>query len=176
MIRLIALGVILLALMAFIGTVIAKHDNKVKAAVVAAWKPLFDQQVESTNIAVGAAEQNLATAHAYSAQAQECSRGTAGLEKAAKDARAERDSLLTANAGRLRQLDADRKKHQQQTTTPDPAGATCEQKLGNINGILDDLGARRMRDHPVSDQGGNGSGAAATAGQNPGPDTVRIGR
>lgn len=150
MIRLIALGVILLILMAAIGTVISRHDAKVKAGVVAVWKPLFDQQKEATDTAVGAANQNLETIHLYRDQAQECSRATKGLEQAAKDARAERDAILSKNAGRIAQLEADRRKHQQQTTTPDPAGATCEQKLGNINGILDDLGARRMRDHPAA--------------------------
>lgn len=176
MFRLIALGVVLLAIMAAIGIVVAKHDSKVRAATVAVWKPLFDQQVESTKTAVGAAEQNLATAHAYRDQAQLCSAGTAKLEQDAKNAREERDRLLQANSGRLARLEADRRKHQQQTTTPDPAGATCEQKLGNINSILDDLGARRMRDHPRGSEGGNSSGAAPAAGQNPGSDSLRITR
>lgn len=174
MFKLIALGVLLLAIMAAIGTVIVKHDNKVKAATVAVWKPLFDQQVESTNTAVGAAEQNLATAHLYRDQAQECSRGTSELERSAKEAKAQAALDLAAKQGRLNQLESDRKKHQQQTTTPD--GATCEQKLGTIGGIVVDLGARRMRDHPPGAEGGNDRGAAPAPGQNPGADTLRLTR
>lgn len=169
-------GVVIVGGIAFVETFVHNHDAKVKQGVVDVWKPLLDQQIESTKTAVSAAEQNLATAHLFRDQAKQCSDGTAALEQGAEEAKRQAALDLAAKQGRLTQLEADRKKHQQQTITPDPAGATCEQKLGTIGGIVVDLGARRLRDHPPGDESGNGSRAAAPASPNPGSDSMRITR
>lgn len=150
--------------------VIHSHDSKVKDARDAYWKPQLEQQTAATNMAVQASNTNLATIHAISSQAQQCSKGTTDLESASAKARAIAAANLKAKEGQLADAETDRLKYAEMAGQLEQAGATCEQKLGIVRDTLTGIGLIRMRDHPSS---GN-DGRSPAAGPDSGSGTLRV--
>lgn len=181
--KLIALGVILLALMTAIGVVVAKHDAGVRVKALAPWQPLIvhcndaklkpEQCNEQWTVLKTANESLQGDFKKLDAERQLCS---AGVQKQGEETKATleaKDKQIKAKQKTVNDLQAQIDAIDAELAAPAVAGESCEATLSKIDTRNDELGARRLRDYPVqpasADQGGKP--APATGARS---DTLRL--
>lgn len=183
MFKLIALGVILLALMAAIGVAVAKHDAGVRVKALAPWQPLIvhcndaklkpDQCNEQWTVLKTANETLQGDFKKLDDERKLCS---AGVEKEGKETKATldaKDKQIKAKQKVVNDLQAQLDAIDAELTAPPAAGESCEATLKTIDTRNDELGARRLRDYPSQPASPDPrrQPAAATGA---GTDTLRV--
>jgi prefoldin subunit 5 len=181
--KLIALGVILLAIMAAIGVVVAKHDAGVRVKALAPWQPLIvhcndakltPAQCNEQWIALKTANETLQVDFKkLDKERQECSAGVTKLGKDTKDTLDAKDKQIKAKQKVVNDLQAQIDAIDAELAAPAAAGESCEATLKTIDTRNDELGARRLRDYPPKPAGPDPRRQpAAAAGAR--PDSLRI--
>lgn len=166
-----------------IGIVVHKHDNGVREAALAPWKPLTTY-CESTKLTpTQCAEQwtTLKTANVIlkgdfkrlDDERKQCSDNTKKLGDETKDTLAAKDKQIKAKQKAVNDLQAQLDLIDAELAGPPTAGDSCEVTLQKITDADDKLGARRLRDYPPKPAGADARGQPAPAA-GAGADTLRI--